>query len=116
MVGKIISVILTGLVVGSSVAVLVQIFLYSINFLSNIFRTDFTDLVNQQHFSINELVDSSLSKNRVFEEVFDEKNKGNIDHISLSRWADLIMVLPATANFMSRLSKGSADDLSLIHI
>ena len=55
---------------------------------------------------------SSLSKNRVFEEVFDEKNKGNIDHISLSRWADLIMVLPATANFMSRLSKGSADDLA----
>ena len=55
---------------------------------------------------------SSLSKNRVFEEVFDEKHKGNIDHISLSRWADLIMVLPATANFMSRLSKGSADDLA----
>jgi|TARA_B100001540_G_C15813193_1_gene645697 phosphopantothenoylcysteine decarboxylase/phosphopantothenate--cysteine ligase len=55
---------------------------------------------------------SSLSKNRVFEEVFDEKNKGNIDHISLSRWADLIMVLPTTANFMSRLSKGSADDLA----
>ncbi len=55
---------------------------------------------------------SSLSKNRVFEEVFGEKNKGNIDHISLSRWADLIVVLPATANFMSRLSKGSADDLA----
>jgi len=55
---------------------------------------------------------SSLSKNRVFEEVFDKKNKGNFDHISLSRWADLIMVLPATANFMSRLSKGSADDLA----
>ncbi len=55
---------------------------------------------------------SSLSKNRVFEEIFDEKNKGNIDHISLSRWADLILVLPTTANFMSRLSKGSADDLA----
>ena len=55
---------------------------------------------------------SSLSKNRVFEEIFDEKNKGNIDHISLSRWADLIIVLPTTANFMSRLSKGSADDLA----
>ena len=55
---------------------------------------------------------SSLSKNRVFEEVFGEKNRGNIDHISLSRWADLIIVLPATANFMSRLSKGSADDLA----
>ncbi|OUW49563.1 MAG: phosphopantothenate synthase [Candidatus Pelagibacter sp. TMED196] len=55
---------------------------------------------------------SSLSKSRVFEEVFDEKKKGNIDHISLSRWADLILVLPTTANFMSRLSKGSADDLA----
>ena len=55
---------------------------------------------------------SSLSNNRVFEEVFDDKTKGNIDHISLSRWSDLIIVLPATANFMSRLSKGSADDLA----
>tara|TARA_Y100001970_G_scaffold277038_1_gene380649 strand:- start:5430 stop:6656 length:1227 start_codon:yes stop_codon:yes gene_type:complete len=55
---------------------------------------------------------SSLSKNKVFEEMFDEKNTGKIDHISLSRWADLIVVLPATANFMSKLSKGGADDLA----
>ena len=55
---------------------------------------------------------SSLSKNRVFEEMFDEKNKGKIDHISLSRWADIILTIPATANFMSKLSKGSADDLA----
>ena len=55
---------------------------------------------------------SSLSKSRVFEEMFDEKNKGKIDHISLSRWADLILVIPATANFMSKLSKGAADDLA----
>ena len=55
---------------------------------------------------------SSLSKNRVFEEMFDEKNKGKIDHISLSRWADLVLVLPTTANFMSKLSKGGADDLA----
>ncbi len=55
---------------------------------------------------------SALSKNKVFEEMFDDKNKGKIDHISLSRWADLILVLPATANFMSKLSKGAADDLA----
>ena len=55
---------------------------------------------------------SSLSKNRVFEEMFDEKNKGKIDHISLSRWADLILVIPATANFMSKIARGSADDLA----
>ena len=55
---------------------------------------------------------SSLSKNKVFEEMFDEKNNGKIDHISLSRWADLILVVPATANFMSKLSRGGADDLA----
>ena len=55
---------------------------------------------------------SSLSKNRVFEDIFNEKNKGKMDHISLSRWADAILVLPGTANFMSRLSRGSADDLA----
>ncbi len=55
---------------------------------------------------------SSLSKNRVFEEMFEEKTRGKIDHISLSRWADLVLVIPATANFMSKLSKGAADDLA----
>jgi len=55
---------------------------------------------------------SSLLKNKVFEETFDNKTKGKIDHISLSRWADLVLVLPATANFMSKLSRGSADDLA----
>ena len=56
MVKRIISVILTGLVVGSSVAILVQVFLFLVNYLSNLLRTDFTDLLNQHHFSINELV------------------------------------------------------------
>jgi len=55
---------------------------------------------------------SSLLKGKVFEEMFEDKNKGKIDHISLSRWADLVLVLPATANFMSKLSRGSADDLA----
>ena len=55
---------------------------------------------------------SSLSKNRVFEDTFGEKNNGKMDHISLSRWADVIVALPSTANFMSKLSRGSADDLA----
>ena len=55
---------------------------------------------------------SSLSKSRVFEDTFGEKNSGKMDHISLSRWADVILVLPTTANFMSKLSRGSADDLA----
>ena len=56
MVIRIISVILTGLVVGSSVSVLVQIFLFLVNYFSKLFRTDFGELLNQQHFSNNELV------------------------------------------------------------
>ena len=48
----------------------------------------------------------------MFEDTFGEKNNGIMDHIALSRWADAILVLPATANFMSKLSRGSADDLA----
>ena len=54
---------------------------------------------------------SSLSQNNVFEEIFSKENDGKMDHIYLSRWADLILVIPTTANFISKLSKGSADDL-----
>ena len=35
-----------------------------------------------------------------------------MDHISLSRWADLILVEPATANTISKLAKGSSEDLA----
>ena len=35
-----------------------------------------------------------------------------MDHISLSRWSDLILVAPATANTISKLSVGSSDDLA----
>ena len=52
-----------------------------------------------------------LTKNQTYEEIFDKKNEAEIDHISLSRWADLIIVMPTTANFMSKLSAGKAEDL-----
>ena len=55
---------------------------------------------------------ATLTKGKVFEDIFDKKNESEIDHISLSRWADLIIVMPTTANFMSRLSLGKADDLA----
>ena len=41
-----------------------------------------------------------------------KNNEAEIDHISLSRWADLIIVLPTTANFMSKLKFGKAEDLA----
>ena len=55
---------------------------------------------------------ASLTGNKVYENIFDSNNEAEIDHISLSRWADIILVLPITANFMTRLSLGKADDLA----
>jgi phosphopantothenoylcysteine decarboxylase/phosphopantothenate--cysteine ligase len=55
---------------------------------------------------------TTLTKNRVFEEIFDKNSEAEIDHIALSRWADLIIVLPTTANFMTKLSIGKAEDLA----
>ncbi len=54
----------------------------------------------------------SLSGGKVYENLFDKENEAEIDHIALSRWADLILVVPATANLISKLSQGKADDLA----
>ena len=55
---------------------------------------------------------TSLSNNKVFEDIFDVNNEKEIDHISLSRWADIVLVLPTTANMMAKLSAGKAEDLA----
>ena len=55
---------------------------------------------------------TSLSNNKVFENIFDVNNEKEIDHISLSRWADIILILPTTANMMTKLSAGKAEDLA----
>ena len=55
---------------------------------------------------------TTLTKSKTFENIFDKNNEAEIDHIALSRWADLIIVLPTTANFMTKLSVGKAEDLA----
>ena len=55
---------------------------------------------------------STLTNDKTFEDIFDKRSNNEIDHISLSRWADIIIVLPTTANFMSKLSIGKAEDLA----
>ena len=55
---------------------------------------------------------TSLSNNKVFEDIFDVNNEQEIDHISLSRWADIVLILPTTANMMTKLSAGKAEDLA----
>ena len=55
---------------------------------------------------------TTLTKNKTFEDVFDQNSEAKIDHIALSRWADIIIVMPTTANFMAKLSVGRAEDLA----
>ena len=47
----------------------------------------------------------SLSQGKVYEDLFNIQNESEMDHIALSRWADLILVEPATANTLSKLAK-----------
>jgi len=54
----------------------------------------------------------SLSQEKVYDDIFNVENESNMDHITLSRWADLILVAPVTANTISKLSSGSSDDLA----
>ena len=55
---------------------------------------------------------TALSQEKVYDDLFSVENESEMDHISLSRWADLILVAPITANTISKLSSGSSDDLA----
>jgi len=55
---------------------------------------------------------TSLSQEKVYDDLFSPENEAEMDHISLSRWSDVILVAPATANTISKLSTGSSDDLA----
>ena len=55
---------------------------------------------------------ASLAGAKAYEDIFDVNNELEIDHISLSRWADIILVMPTTANLMAKLTVGKAEDLA----
>ena len=55
---------------------------------------------------------TSLTQNKVYEKLFDHNNEAEMDHIALSRWCDIILVAPATANTISKFSYGNAEDLA----
>ena len=55
---------------------------------------------------------ASLSQGKVYDDLFSTENEAEMDHISLSRWADIIVVAPATANTIAKLSNGYSDDLA----
>ena len=52
-----------------------------------------------------------LSGNPVHTELLDERAELGMGHIELARWADVLLIAPATADLIARLSAGRADDL-----
>jgi len=60
---------------------------------------------------VKPLAFQAVSGNSVHIELLDEAAEAGMGHIELARWADLILVAPATANTLARLAAGFADDL-----
>lgn len=60
---------------------------------------------------ITPLTMQALSNNPVHLDLLDTKTESVMGHIELARWADLIIVAPASANFIARLATGHGDDL-----
>lgn len=53
----------------------------------------------------------SLSQNMVVHHMFDEPKAWEIQHISLAKKADLMLIVPATANIIGKVANGIADDM-----
>ena len=71
-----------------------------------------TILTKNANSFVTPLSVTSLSKEKVYSDLFNHENESELDHIALSRWADLIVIAPATANTISKLSHGISDDLA----
>ena len=66
---------------------------------------------NSEKF-VTQLPFQTLTKNRVYTSTFEEVDENEIQHIDLTKWAEKIIVAPATANLISKFSNGIADDLA----
>ena len=66
---------------------------------------------NAENF-VTQLPFQTLTKNRVYTSTFEEIDENEIQHIDLTKWAERIIVAPATANLISKFANGIADDLA----
>jgi len=60
---------------------------------------------------VTPLTFQAISQNKVYDNLFDENNGPDIKHITVGQNADLIVVAPATANIIGKLSNGIADEM-----
>ncbi len=62
---------------------------------------------------VQPLTYQALSGHRVYTDLFDAEADSAMDHIELARWCDLLLVAPASADFLGKLNAGYADNLLL---
>ncbi len=60
---------------------------------------------------VTELTLQALTQNKVHYKLIDSEAELSMGHIELARWADIILIAPATANTIAKISYGMADDL-----
>ena len=60
---------------------------------------------------IRPVVFQTLSGNKVYRGLFDEPHSWEIEHVSLAKKADLVLIAPATANIIAKVASGICDDL-----
>ncbi|NLZ49808.1 MAG: bifunctional phosphopantothenoylcysteine decarboxylase/phosphopantothenate--cysteine ligase CoaBC [Clostridiales bacterium] len=71
------------------------------------------DVIMTEHATefVRPLTFQSISSNAVIVDMFEEPKVWEIQHISLAKKADLILVVPATANIIGKIANGIADDM-----
>ena len=71
------------------------------------------DVIMTDHATefVTPLTFQSLSSNKVITDMFEEPKVWEIQHISLAKKADVILVVPATANIIGKVANGIADDM-----
>jgi phosphopantothenoylcysteine decarboxylase/phosphopantothenate--cysteine ligase len=62
---------------------------------------------------VQPLTYQALSGHRVYIDLFDAEADSAMDHIELARWCDLLLVAPASADFLGKMNAGYADNLLL---
>src|SRR5207248_11621080 len=59
---------------------------------------------------VSPLALATVSGHGVIIDQWGDPAKGGVDHIELARWAELLLIAPATANIIAKLAVGIADD------
>ncbi|OCG37452.1 MULTISPECIES: bifunctional phosphopantothenoylcysteine decarboxylase/phosphopantothenate--cysteine ligase CoaBC [unclassified Gilliamella] len=68
-------------------------------------------LTDSASYFVTKMTLQAVSGNQVSSDLFDPSAELSMSHIELAKWADLVLIAPATANIIAKMANGIADDL-----